>query len=198
METTIPFMGFYNSWHDQEIDQAINHLCDDNETLINHVFMETDFTQIHIDYAEKFTKLFADYFEISVKFKLLSSPKYYNFETDRIIVDISIKELQRIHAIVPYDLLKKRIKERFTSYDGFISFYPNDLAKWPQDLKDWDLNHIGTLIECYILQHENYNQDWELRILEDLNETAINLVGTHMPNRIMKVINYLYERSQRA
>ena len=64
----------------KEIDQAINHLCDDNETLINHVFLETDFTQIHIDYAEKFTKLFADYFEISVKFKLLSSPKYYNFE----------------------------------------------------------------------------------------------------------------------
>ena len=45
--------------------------------------------------------------------------------------------------------LKERIKERFSSRDGFMSFYSSDLGDWPKELKDWDHNQLSTLLEVY-------------------------------------------------
>lgn len=41
----------------------------------------------------------------------------------------------------------KAIKKRFTSYDGFISFYSNRIEDWlDKPLTEWDHNELGTLL----------------------------------------------------
>ncbi len=43
--------------------------------------------------------------------------------------------------------LAQVIKERFTSRDGFLSGYRNELDSWlAKPLRDWDHNELGTLL----------------------------------------------------
>lgn len=47
------------------------------------------------------------------------------------------------------------MKERFTSRDGFASFYPNDLNQWIMAARPnaWDHNQVETLIIAKLKQH---------------------------------------------
>lgn len=204
METTIPFMGFYNSIHDAELDQALdmtfsNDRGDVISSLRDRAFDKVNWSDVHTEYAETFAEIFADKFGIkTLRFKLLSSPKFYNFETDRIFVDIDLNELQTIFKKTPTSLLESKIKENFTSCSGFISFYSNDLSKWPDSLQEWDHNQLGTLIQAYIESHDEYSDDWEISILEELSEPAYIMIDKHMHDeKLWKIYNYLREREER-
>ena len=64
--------------------------------------------------------------------ELLTSPKYYNFETDKAYFKVIVKdEHYRMFLNMMfsryYDELEQEIKDRHTSCDGFISFYSNDI-----------------------------------------------------------------------
>ena len=61
-------------------------------------------------------------------------------------------------AKIDKDVFRSTIKERFTSRDGFISFYPNRVEDWP-DLEEWDHNHVGTLLEAYVSQVDDFEWD---------------------------------------
>lgn len=204
METTIPFSGFYHSWHDQELDNALNYITSDchgevlSKKLFELAFDSINWKEVHLAYAKKYTELVADRFQLKIKFKMLCSPKYYNFETDRIIATIELPEVERIKSVITYSGLQAICKEDFTSRDGFISHYKNDYTLWPIDLEEWDHNQVGTLLQAYIKEHENYTEDWELSLLEDLSETAYSLVSNAITGRASKLLNYFIERENRA
>lgn len=83
------------------------------------------------------------------KFSIMTSPREYNFTTDRLFVTASmafVKRLWKRSKADNHDTLCKVIAERFTSRSGFISHYPNCLDDWPRDLADWDYNQLGTLL----------------------------------------------------
>ena len=74
------------------------------------------------------------------------------------------------------DLLHKKeekIKQRFTSRDGFWSHYKNELDLWTQDYSEWDHNQIGTCFELFDLEEEDIN--YSLR--EYLSETIMDNLG---------------------
>ena len=93
-------------------------------------------------------------FDLGLTFDEMVSPREYNFTTDRIFMSIprnSVAKLFRISRAENHTKLREAIKDRFTSYDGFRSFYSNDLNDWlRKPLSSWDHNEIGTLLAALV------------------------------------------------
>jgi hypothetical protein len=155
--TTVPFSGFYSSLHDSELDICLERLFDRdgmgaNADLVDAARNVIDWPCVHEAYAAEYVSGLRHEYQIELKFESLTSPKYYNFETDRIFAWIDRESLAKIARAVPRAALRKAIKARFTSRSGFISHYEPDLSDWPARLSDWDHNQIGTLLGVYLDQ----------------------------------------------
>ena len=191
LESTIPFCGFYCSFIDDDIyyqigqqiewDSDLNDLNEDEQQVLEDSYLSVNRSSFYNEIAEHYTDLYIDAinkrlegFTLNAKFNLLTSPREYNFETDRIFIDI-----ERDHAIdfIKYIIknykkeLENKIKERFTSRSGFWSHYKNGLDLWTKDYSEWDHNQIGTCFELIDFD--------ELYFYESLSETiGYNLGNT--------------------
>ncbi len=210
METTIPFSGFYHSEHDYALDYALEQEFQNssngspNRSLLERAYSLMDWGTAHELYAKAYTEAFAEHFEITVTFKDLVSPREYNFTTDRIFCEIAIHEVRRIRTLTDEKQLRDAIRRRFTSRDGFISFYSNDIEEWPGDMAEWDPNHIGTLVEAYVATQIGDDDDCKHRIdiMDDTGETACRIIQASMRDcpettRLYKIADYLREREER-
>ena len=208
-EIVIPFSGFYESLHDSAIDNAIGQMFSDdrgdtNTGLANRLYNQCNFSRVRHEYAKDYTKQFATEFELpSLTFKLLSSPREYNFTTDRIICEVSDDDIDKMLAKTPAELFKKRAVESFTSRDGFHSFYSPDMADW-RALAEWDHNQLGCLLEAYVehTAQTDFDQYAESALMEDANCNgdidswiANNTQGIE---RLYKVYKYLRTRAERG
>ena len=189
LESTIPFDGFYESFISDDIDHQIGQQiecdCDlydlnvNEEKILWDNYLSVNRISFYNEIAEHYTDLYIDAlnerlegFTLKAKFNLLTSPREYNFETDRIFIDI-----EKNHAIdfIKYIIknykkkLENKIKERFTSRSGFWSHYKNVLDLWTQDYSEWDHNQIGTCFELFDFD--------ELNFYESLSETIIFNLG---------------------
>lgn len=177
LSVKIPFSGFYESTHDSNIDRAIEQYFDREGDGGDHT--PNDFYwsfDRHRVIRNEYAKLYADSFlywfnsETGLKldgvFEEMTSPREYNFETDRLFVSIPLKQLKALKAYVPNDVLEKHIKRRCTSYDGFCSFYSNDFADWQaKPFAKWDHNELGILIEAAMI-HADIEEDHDFTIME--------------------------------
>ena len=193
LESTIPFDGFYESFISADIEhqigQQIEWDCDiyelnkDEQQVLEDNYLSVNRSYFYNQIAEDYTNFYIEIlnrrlkgFTLKAKFNLLISPKEYNFETDRIFIDIG-----RDHAIdfIKYIIknykkeLEEKIKERFTSRSGFWSHYKNGLDLWTKDFREWDCNMIGTCFELFDLEEEDIN--YSLR--EYLSETIMDNLG---------------------
>lgn len=94
------------------------------------------------------------------KLEKLVSPREYNFSNDSINVQFTLAPRNQA-AIKAY--LEKHVKafdaylkDRYTSYDGFMSSYSNRIADWMGEL-DHNLqaaHQLGSILN-FILKHEN-------------------------------------------
>lgn len=96
---------------------------------------------------------------LSIENEHMWSPRYYNFDTDRIYADVDLrddwKDVMRAFIKDNYDWLKDRIKKDWTSYDGFMSYMENDIEEWPNHLfEDEDERYISTMLG-YMMYREN-------------------------------------------
>ena len=209
LESTIPFDGFYESFISDDIDHQIGQqiewdidiydLNEDEQQVLEDSYLSVNRSSFYNEIAEHYTNLYIDAlnerlegFTLNAKFSLLTSPREYNFETDRIFIDI-----ERDHAIdfIKYIIknhkkeLENKIKDRFTSRSGFWSHYKNGLDLWTQDYSEWDHNQIGT---CFELFFELFDFD-ELYFYESLSETIIFNLG----NTLGKDGIYLLDKKQK-
>lgn len=216
--TTVPFSGFYCSLHDSELDHALERMFDHdgsgdaNPDLIDAARDTIDWACVHQAYAAEYVDAMRAEYGIELKYQYMESPRYYNFETDRIFAHIDRDGLAMIARAVPRDALRKAIKERFTSRDGFISHYPARLADWPARLSDWDHNQIGTLLSVYLDQEaggygcDGFDQYREYELMEDAhgNGYVENWFFEHARrgyekdlNRLCAIAEYLVKRDAR-
>ena len=91
----------------------------------------------------------------AIEYKGLYSPKYYNFETDKLelVIDCDIEALKTYcfkDNCGDFDLY---LYENFTSYDGFISFIPNNLKEFYVKYKDDTERLQNVMIEFYLLRN---------------------------------------------
>lgn len=94
----------------------------------------------------------------------MTSPRYYNFETDRLWADVELKDgwEDDVRAFMTEnaDWLRERIEGDWTSYDGFMSFMSNNFDNLAHDEDDgysgnkswyWHLfSGKSDRFECYI------------------------------------------------
>lgn len=171
----LPFSGFYGStWGDlldREETQWIEYEEDEREDgerahppelrldggeLVDLLMSHADYwkaqQQFAADYVGAFNTWASDLLglPLGLTFEALISPRFYNFETDRVFADVDLKvmrELFRRSKAEGHKTLRAVVSDRFTGYDGFIPFYPNDLEVWlRKPLRDWDHNELGTLL----------------------------------------------------
>ena len=123
----------------------------------------------------------------------MTSPKYYNFETDRVFAYMPETTFKHILANYKTETLKKRIEDKFTSYDGFWSHYSNDLDTWLEDepIEDWDHNQLATLFEAFLLDHvdpDNLNT-WYILEGPNGNGEIDSIIQDHISDEGYQMLN---------
>lgn len=99
-----------------------------------------------------------------MQFVALHSPRFYNFETDRIECDITL-DWDKLLVWVQENCgaFNEYLHDNFTSRDGFTSFVPNNYNEFMHDLHNDDFERLSqVVIEFYILQCldiDSYEQD---------------------------------------
>jgi len=179
-ETRIPFSGFYESYHSRVIEEDLERAFqnDREESLIPEelqgaFWMDTNVLPVEIEYVKQYVEQLNDLLpeEINITFKEMTSPKEYNYETDKIYCNIPEKDVvYMLDTMLKSKEIKEQfaalIKERFTSRSGFHSFYSNDINEWLcKTVLQWDYNEIYTLLEIFVLEASD-GTDYEEDIIE--------------------------------
>jgi len=132
-EITLNFGGFYGSIHEGQLEHVIQCYTDTFDTRIEPI-KECDITKTWLNYCKDYLKLVEQFLlkekiAIKIDFVKLDSPKYYNFETDKIIAKINLEHRQKIIDFVKTkfaDDLFELIIKITTRVSGYIPFYTYD------------------------------------------------------------------------
>lgn len=168
--TCIPFAGFYESIFSELCESQLHYMTECPEKLTGEECDELaslaydvqDFSALRHDVAREYAGAFSEWFkeetgfDLGLQFESMTSPREYNFTTDRIFCFIAPDTVKRLYRKeTNKDIFAAVVKERFTSRDGFASFYSNDLTEWLIEGKpeSWDHNQIETLIIAKLKQH---------------------------------------------
>jgi hypothetical protein len=173
LETAIPFSGFYYSLYDCEFDHSIERDCEyfadqwgvDQFEIQDLALKHLDLSDARDAVARTHLEFWGGTFNsetglaIDLEFSAFTSPRFYNFETDRLFAKIALSDVQKCFDACQRDgftELRKLIIERFTSRDGFISHYSSRLETWlATPLAEWDCNQVETLLIAVLSIHRD-------------------------------------------
>lgn len=166
--------------------------------LLTEDDLDFDYQAYEKEVMDSFIAVFPHYapdFVEAVEFDELDSPKYYNFRNDHLFAYVTLaddwKDKMRAFIRDNEDYLEKRIKEDWTSYDGFISFMENDLAEWDTYLfEEEDPRYIGSMIG-YMMYRENkdvYN-DLLMATMDDIYDGMYVFITDEAKERLQEAID---------
>jgi hypothetical protein len=162
-KTFLPlFTGFYGSHWDEPCfygEEEYYNLPSD-KSFDEFVDWDRYHTHIAKEMCSEVHCLLSDYVK-GIEFERISSPKYYNFENDAIHCEIDIEEFKiQTYLEDNRDAFADYLKERYTSRDGFISFYSNDVNEW---IHAWssDEHMVGAVLQ-FICINEGFEEPWDL------------------------------------
>lgn len=176
--------------------------CRAGKDLWQHV----SYQKAYLAYAQLYLEAFNDSLSqaCGVKFKLswesMSSPREYNFTTDRLFADIADKKVTELFRKVDKKVLDKRARGTFTSYDGFRSFYSPDYTTWGPVLT-WDHNQLGVLIEALwyeFVSDERDSASWELMEGYRGNGDFDNIMWDALSEEGKSLVNNICEQRRAA
>lgn len=161
------FHGFYGTilgeYLDDEIDESEYESIDWEAT---HKGIAKEFFDLFIN-TEGVNEVLEEY-GISLEYKELWSPKFYNYHNDRIYMAASYdaKVLsEKIFEHTHYIELTEWLKREFTSRSGFISHYSNDIEDIERYLSDMDDEIILSYVIDWLLSDIDFSHI-EIEILE--------------------------------
>lgn len=106
----------------------------------------------------------------SIKFMNVDSPRYYNFETDKVIMKVrfDIKCLEQWCFQTKEEKFNEFLHEHFTSRAGFISFIPNNTFVFIREYKQFESYEkldesamINAMLEFYLNCQIDFKTDVE-------------------------------------
>lgn len=173
LSISLPFFpGFYET-HLMNSDTGYNEIREEldyyyhaedggNRMDLTEEDLDFDYRAYEKDVIDHFIaawKGHAPDFVEAVEFEKIDSPRYYNFENDRLFCYVTLKDgwqdEMRHFIALNYDWLQERIHKEWSSRDGFFSFMSNDVDMWDEMLfVDTDSRYIGTMIR-YMMLLEN-------------------------------------------
>ena len=197
LESTIPFDGFYESFISADIDHQIGQqiewdsdiydLNEDEQQILWNNYLDMNRSYFYNQIAEDYTNFYIEIlnrrlkgFILKATYKLFTSPREYNFETDRIFIEIEENHAVDFIKFIVKNYqkeLEKKIEDRFRSRSGFISFYKNSIDLWTKDFKEWDCNMIGTCFELFDLEEEDINYSLREYLTERIMCNLGNTLG---------------------
>ena len=186
------FSGFYESeLYNSDTEYHLNELLQDEDHPETY---ELDFEPYQQAVSEFAVELLKDYCityaadEIinSMDFVRLSSPRYYNFETDKLVIDVDLNVTKLKSYIKKHRAdFNQYLKDNFTSYDGFISFVSNNYDDFMNGYTDDKERSLNVMLEYYILRciygckwseiDDNWNDtEYHYKLNENAFEYQIN------------------------
>jgi hypothetical protein len=208
----IPFAGFYESWHDDNIDRCEEQMFwDDNGDVLSQRLIEMfaenlNYEIVRQKYARQYVAVLSHAIGIPMHYEEMVSPREYNFMTDRLFAFIERSNLAKMLRAVRGKWLNQKITDCFTSRSGFISRYPNHIGDWPR-IAEWDYNHVGTVLSAYCdLLREQKKLDSEMDMTyeeityEDIEPwlcEAAEASYKGLSARALKINDYLRQRAER-
>ena len=187
----IPFQGFYDSIHSMHLEDTYNRYFEDDsgEEIEGLDVPCHDWNaKLLTEYAKLYVTSFTAEIGLEFTFEELTSPREYNFGTDRIFCKISEDSIIRMLKDTDQETLERVIKDRFTSYDGFVSFYSNELADWPNRVIDWDANQLDTLLAAYIEVNHDFEEIYSMDNASS-NGHIDSIVFDELPQSTIDLIN---------
>jgi hypothetical protein len=174
MLIALPFSGFYETLHAECLESALESTFTDEEgnPTLETAYLKVSWKKAHEGYAKVYTLAMSELTGLDFKFESITFPREYNFESETLYANVAEKAVQRLFATTNTPGLSTLARERFTSRDGFLSFYSPDLTNWPQDPTTWDHNQLGCLLQAYLDQEHPSSESgrfcqWaELELLE--------------------------------
>lgn len=135
----------------EEVDQDefVNRVCE-------AYMWEYDRTGARSAFCDRYAKTVCDMLGIPHHGQELTSPRYYNYETDKIHMKLDALTLEKWVTRLQSDkdlqeIFEGIIEKRCTSYDGFTSFHSNALEDYLElTLDDWDNIKVGLLLEAIL------------------------------------------------
>lgn len=192
------FEGFYESnlfssdmLYDMEYNDKQEGYLKENESYDIDDFQAYKNEVSDLAVYELFNTLANNNIIKSMKLKDVYSPKYYNYETDSLIInmELNLRALKTFCFKTNKDMFNKYLKENFTSYSGFISFVDNNIKDFINTYKTSmdKTREINVMIEYYLLVQINNSLDcdnfdldnsYQYRVYEGVNEILYNHLTT--------------------
>jgi len=155
----IDFGGFYHSIHSDLIDNKIECFEIDEDKV--------NYKETCNSYCIDFIDSINDMLELNLKFIQIDSPKFYNFTTDKIEVEINENDFNKLKdTYLSNQEFVDYIELNSKSYSGFISFYNgfNEVIKEDEILLQYMFNYI---LKEYADEIENYIFEMDFEIIEN-------------------------------
>ena len=170
------FPGFYESYlsfdgdREQTFIDNLAEYWDFPQKLLNAYFRDHDLDFKRDEYMAEVSQVYCDYVAEELHNWLLNgavatfvevrSPRYYNFETDQVIMNIKLDPKDVIHQCREhYEDFKKYLDEHFTPRSGFIPFYGTN-PEWWLDVDNWSETIVlGTILD-FILRFHVQDPEW--------------------------------------
>ena len=167
IQTNVNFGGFYNTIHSDIIDYYVEDM--------EYNWEKVDYEATYKIYSKSYIQVFNNILDTNLIFKALNSPKYYNFTTDVINVEISKKDILKLFKYVKDADLKEEvfniIKDSSTSKDGYVAFY-NYADFFKKD-------NLDILVECLLDV-----------IIENLQDDIIDVIVEGRHSDCLEIILY--------
>jgi len=205
----LPFPGFYESWYSQAIDWEEESFAEheaeykqvedgvpeerrlDAREICNILLDVTNYSLCYREIAENYVSAFSVYLDtelgitLPLEFETMTSPKFYNFETDRIFAYMPAEKVRELREMVDGLHYRKVVEDRHTSRDGFSSFYSANLETYlEKDDDEFDHNELETLLIACIntkldpdhkqLLDKGVREDWDWEIFERMNDDGFH------------------------
>lgn len=126
---------------------------------------------------EVYYDFFVDEIVKDLDFVGIDSPQYYNYRTDRIILDVEV-DLKKLEDYCFKDNagdFNKYLEDNFTSYDGFHSFVKNNRLGFYLDYKNDESEKercLNVMLEYYFTKRIEYygEESFKVQMYEVANE----------------------------
>jgi len=168
-ELRLPFAGFYQSVHDHSLDAAAEAAGMSPD--------DVDWPVVRLGYAQAYMRRVADLTGLEMTFSRISSPEFYNFGTDEILVRVDPDRVSALHAAIMSDpeqvvSFRDRVRAELSPRAGFAPYFPADLEDWGP-LEGWDPAQTSLLLDHAF---DRVGAD-EARICEDIFDRTLELVA---------------------
>lgn len=162
----LPFSGFYESIYDSHIDNTIEYylyaLEGEQLEKAQDAFYMMNYDAIRKAICEHYIKAYEQVFydnfniDLNLTFNSLYSPKFYNFETDRLFVNIDPEIFEQVIQLLDDAAIQKTLSEKYKTQSGYIVFESTIEAIKNKDYKLFS----SDLLELLLPENDVVN-DWQ-------------------------------------